>query len=405
MEKTVVLGITSGIAAYKTLDLVKELKNDDIDVFVVMTDAARKMVNPKEFEEASGNKVYVDLFESDFDYKDILKIRKVDHIDLADRADVICIAPATANVIAKIAYGIADDFLTTMVLASNSPIILCPSMNVHMWNNPVTQENIEKLKKRGFIILLPARGPLACGYEGTGRLPHILAIKEEIMRQILYSKSLTGKQVIVTAGATREKIDDVRFITNNASGKMGAAIADECHLRGAEVVLLRATNAVEPRYVMQQEMFESIEDLQGLVKKYVGDANIVIHTAAVGDFRIAKKKGKTSSKKTLSLELHPTIKVSDEIRKWNPKVKLILFKAEHGLSEDALIKQAKDKLRKSKADAVVANDVSGRDRGFASETNEVIIVTQKETKKLSLAPKQEIARRIIEYVIPVIASD
>src|SRR3989344_2894925 len=203
-QKTVVLCITSGIAAYKMLDFIKLLKKEGVDVEVVMTSSATKMLNPKEVEKASGNKVYSELFEKGFDYKNILKIRKVDHIDLADRADVIVIAPATANVIAKIAHGIADDFLTTMVLAANSPIVISPSMNVHMWNNPVTQENVAKLKKRGFIIIPPEKGLLACGYEGSGRLPHIKKIKDEVLRQISYSKSLFGKKIIVTAGGTIE---------------------------------------------------------------------------------------------------------------------------------------------------------------------------------------------------------
>ncbi|MBI2442681.1 MAG: bifunctional phosphopantothenoylcysteine decarboxylase/phosphopantothenate--cysteine ligase CoaBC [Candidatus Levybacteria bacterium] len=401
MKKTVVLGVSSGIAAYKTLDLVRMLRKEGADVFVVMTEAATKMVDPKEFEKVSGNKVYTELFEKGFDYRDVLKVRKVGHIDLADRADVICIAPATANVIAKLAHGIADDFLTTMVLAANSPVILSPSMNVHMWSNPVTQENIVKLKKLGFIIISPERGPLACGYEGQGRLPHLEKIKEEILGQVSYSKSLAGKTVVVTAGATIERIDDVRYITNNASGKMGAAIAEECHLRGARVILLCAKNAVEPRYIMEQEVFETFEDLEKLVKKHIKNTDIFFHTAAVGDFTAEKSlRGKTKSHKALHLALKPQKKLSDQIKILNPKIKLIIFKAEWGLSEKQLHERAKKKLKESGADVVIANDVSRSDRGFEADTNEIEIVGKdKKIKKISFASKRKIAVELVEYIL------
>lgn len=400
MKKTVVFGVTSGIAAYKSVELVKQLKKEGVTIHVVMTASASKMVNPKEFEKASGNRVYTELFDRDFDYKAILKARKVDHIDLADRADVIVVAPATANILTKIAQGIADDFLTTLLLAANSPIVLCPSMNAHMWNNPIVKEHVATLQKRGFIIIPPERGMLACGYEGPGRLAHLEAIQEEILRQITYSKSLLGKKVLVTAGGTIEKIDDVRFIGNKSTGKMGASLADECVLRGAEVTLLRARSAVEPRYVMQQvEEFETIEDLQELVRKHVSGVDIVIHTAAVGDFRVKEKQsGKTSSKKGVVLALSPAIKISNTIKQWNPKVTLVLFKAEYAVSEEALVKRAKEKLLESDADVIVANDVSKKDRGFAADTNEVLIVTKTETKKITLRSKREVAKEVVTYL-------
>lgn len=399
MNNVVVLGITSGIAAYKTLDLVSELRKEGVNVSVVMTNSARQMVDINEFERASGNKVHTELFEKEFDYKNILQKRKVDHIDLADRADAICIAPATANVIAKIANGIADDFLTTMVLAANSPVILSPSMNVHMWTNPITQENIKKLKKRGFIIIPPETGALACGYEGPGRLPHFKKIKHEIMDSLSYSKSLSRKKIIVTAGATREKIDDVRFITNNSSGKMGTAIADECHLRGADVILLQAKDSQVPRFVYKTETFESVEQLDLLIKQYTKKADIFFHTAAVGDFGILNEdSGKISSKKTLLLKLSPQKKLSDEIKKINKHIQLIVFKAEWGLSEKELIKKAREKLQTSTADLVVANDLSRLDRGFQSDTNEIILVQKGKNKKVSLRSKQECAKVILDEV-------
>ncbi len=406
MKKTVVLGVTSGIAAYKSIDLVRLLKKEGAEVFVVMTESATKMVPASEFVKASGNKINENLFEENFNYKDILKLRKVEHIDLADKADVIVIAPATANVIAKLAAGIADDFLTTMVLASNSPIVLSPSMNVHMWNNPITQENLTRLKKRGFIIIPPEKGPLACGYEGPGRLPHVAAIKQEVMRQVAYSKSLIGKHILVTTGGTMEKIDDVRSITNRSSGKMGIAIAEECFLRGASVTLLRSVSSVTPRYLMKEEVFESTEDLAALVKRFASSADIIFHVAAVADFKLAEPlQGKTTSAESLALHLKPQIKISNEIKKLNPSVKLILFKAEWGLSDDALIKRAKEKLAESNADAIIANDVSKADRGFSVDTNEVLLVTKSgRLVHLPLASKQEIAHQVLEKLIPIIDS-
>lgn len=397
MKKTVVLGVTSGIAAYKSVELVQLLKKEGAEVFVVMTDSAMKMVPATEFAKASGNKVYGSLFEKDFDYKDVLKLRKVDHIDLADKADVIVIAPATANLVAKLATGIADDFLTTMVLASNSPIVLCPSMNVHMWNNPVTQENIEKVKKRGFVIIPPERGPLACGYEGPGRLPHVVAIKQEVMRQAAYSNTLVGKRIVVTTGGTIEKIDDVRSITNRSSGKMGVAIAEECFLRGATVTLLRSVTSVTPRYLMQEEVYESTEDLAALVKRFAPSADILFHVAAVADFKLAQPiQGKTKSTESLVLKLKSQVKISNEIKKLNPSVKLVLFKAEWGPAKQDLIKLAKAKLEESNADAIIANDVSKKDRGFQVDTNEVmVIIKDGVVKEIPLDTKQNISREII----------
>lgn len=268
-KKTIIVGVTSGIAAYKTLDLVRSLKKDGANVFVVMTKSAMAMVPSSKFKKTSGNKVYSELFKKGFDYKDILKIRRVDHIDLADKADVVVIAPATANSIAKIAHGIADDFLTTMLLATTAPIIICPSMNVHMWTNPLVQENIAKLKNLGYHIIEPEEGKLACGYEGKGRLAHIKMIKNEVAAQLKYRNSLAGKKIIVTVGGAVEKIDDARAISNRSSGKMGVAIAESCFLQGAEVLLVRSKTSVSTRYNIKQIVFETADELEGILKKEV----------------------------------------------------------------------------------------------------------------------------------------
>jgi phosphopantothenoylcysteine decarboxylase/phosphopantothenate--cysteine ligase len=397
--KTVVLGVAGGIAAYKCLDLIKELRKESVDVLVIMTANAAKMIPPVTFEKASGHKVSIELFEKGFDYKEVLKFRKVEHIELADKADVMVIAPATANVIAKLAHGLADDFLTTTTLAVTAPIIICPSMNVNMWNNPVTQDNIAKLKKREFEIVDPDSGMLACGYEGVGKLADIQAIKNEILNKLTYVNSLKGKKIIVTAGGTMEKIDDVRYITNKASGKMGVAIAEECKLRGADVLLLRAKNSVKPRYLMKEELFTSAEDLLRLVKKYAKSYAVFYHTAAVSDFTVENNfKGKLSSKQTLTIALKPQIKILDQIKKLNPKICLIAFKAEYTSDGKKLVQMALQRLQESRADAIVANDVSNG-RGFEVDQNEVhIVLPDGSTKHLPLASKKEIAKKIVDYI-------
>lgn len=399
-KNTIVLGVTSGIAAYKTLELVKKLRDDNIDVFVIMTEKATQMIDAKEFEKVSGHQILTQLFEENFDYKEVLKDRKVEHIALADKADVMIIAPATANIIAKLAHGISDDFLTTTTLAVTAPIIICPSMNVNMWHNPIVQENIKKLKSLGYIIIDPAAGMLACGYEGVGRLAEINDIKDEIKNQLQRTNSMQGKKVLITAGGTKEKIDDVRFITNRSSGKMGAAIADACFERGAEVLLLRAKNSITPRYHMHEELFETAEELSSLIKKYAPVYDICFHSAAVSDFSVKNKiQGKLSSETGAVLQLEPQKKIIDQIKKINPHIKLIAFKAEYESDQNILKQLAYKKLKASQADAVIANDISQKDRGFEAGNNEVVIVLSNgESKFLSLNLKKIIADNIVDYI-------
>jgi phosphopantothenoylcysteine decarboxylase/phosphopantothenate--cysteine ligase len=400
MKKTVVIGVSSGIAAYKEIDLIKLLKKDDLEVFVVMSQNAVKMISPDEFESASGNKVFIELFKKGFNFKTVLEKRKVDHIDLADKADLIVIVPATANTIAKIAHGIADDFLTTTLLAVTSPVIVCPSMNVNMWQNPLVQQNVSKLKNIGYQIIEPVKGMLACGYEGKGRLEDINLIKEEIMRQLNRAKSLSGKKVIVTAGGTLEKIDSVRYITNKSSGKMGIAIAEECYLRGADVLLLRAKSSVTPRYLITEEVFETAEELSNIIENQISNCNMFFHVAAVSDFQIAGAiDGKISSKKGIALQLKPRQKILDNLKKLNPKMDLIAFKAEYGLGKSEMIRVAYKRLQEAKADAIVANDISRSDRGFQADTNEAYVVLKNgEYHKIPLSSKREVASELVDFV-------
>lgn len=400
MNKTVVIGVTSSIAAFKILDLVKSLKQEGVDVFVIMTKSASQMVDPGEFEKTSGNRVYCELFEKGFEPKDILKNRKVDHIEIASKADVFVVAPATANTIGKIVNGIADDFLTTALLATKAPVIICPTMNTNMYDNPVVKENIGKLRDMGFGIIEPMEGMLACGIEGKGKLADISIIKEEINLLLKRSDSLKGKKIIVTSGGTSEKIDEIRYITNRSSGKMGAAIAEECYLRGADVLFLRALNSIKPRYQIPEKQFVSTEELYELVKKNVVNFDVIFHVAAVSDFKPDKPSlGKISSGQTINLKLVPLIKISDQVKKINPNVKLIIFKAEYNLTEKELIKAAEIKLEDSQADAIIANDVSRKDRGFEADSNEVLVVNKQKVHKIGLASKRKVAGEIVEYLL------
>ncbi len=401
MKKNILIGVTGGIAAYKILDLIKLLKNEGRNVFVIMTRGATEMFSLADFEKASGNKISFNLFEKNFNYKEVLGNRKVEHIELADKSDVLVIAPATANIIGKLAYGIADDFLTTTALAITTPIIICPSMNVNMWNNPIVQENLAKLKSAGYQIIEPAAGMLACGYEGVGRLENVEIISNEINRLLERSDSLKDKKIIITSGGTTEKIDEVRSIKNRSSGKMGVALAEECYLRGADVLLLRAKNSIKPRYLIKEKIFETANDLLQLIKVNIKDIDLFFQVAAVSDFKVEKTFiGKISSGKSLNLKLVPQIKILNQIKKISPKTTLIAFKAEYDLGEKKLIEEGMKKLHESKADIVIANDISRTDRGFESDNNEVYIISKNAVvKKIQLTSKREIARAIVESVL------
>jgi phosphopantothenoylcysteine decarboxylase/phosphopantothenate--cysteine ligase len=401
MKKNILIGVTAGIAGYKVLDLIKLLKSEGYGVFVIMTKGATTMFPISDFEKATGNKVYIDLFKKDFNYQSILKNRKVEHIDLADKCDLMVIAPATANIIGKLAHGIADDFLTTTTLAITVPIIICPSMNVNMWNNPVVQENLNILKSFGYQVIEPVSGRLACGYEGVGKLESVKVIKDEVLRLIQMSNSLKGKKIIITTGGTIEKIDEVRSITNRSSGKMGVALAEECYLRGADVLLLRAKSSVRPRYLIKEKIFETAEELFQLIKVNIYDSDIFFQVAAVSDFKVDKIiKGKISSDDSINLKLVPQIKIINQIKKLSPKTTLIAFKAEYGLSEKDLINEGQKKLKESNADFVVANDISRSDRGFESDNNEVYIISKnKSVKKILLNSKREIAKSIVDFIL------
>jgi phosphopantothenoylcysteine decarboxylase/phosphopantothenate--cysteine ligase len=396
MKQTILIGVSSGIAAYKVLDLVRSLRKR-YNVIVMMTRHAKRMISPAEFEKASGNKVASELFPRGFDYKKVLKERRVKHISLADKAAVVCVVPATANVIAKVAGGVADDLLTTTILATKASLLFCPSMNVNMWKNDFTKGSVKKLRQKGAMILEPESGKLACGYEGKGRLPAIKRIEREIIKLAEKRRELAGKKAIVTAGGTEEEIDNVRVITNKSSGRMGIRIAEELAKRGAKVTLIRGRTEIEPCLRMKEIKARGVKDMLKAVKKAVRKNDIIVHAAAVSDFKARKKKGKIKSDKKVVLELAPNVKVIDSIKKANKRIFLAGFKAEHDVSDRELKKRAGALLKKANADMVVGNDISGHVLG--SDRNEVIIIDKKgKAIKIKRAEKAIIAEKIVDEI-------
>ena len=400
-NKNIVIGITSSIACYKVLELIKKLRKLRANVHVIMTKSATKLVDTKDFEKVSNNAVNIDLFNPNVDYKDYIKKNKsIRHISLADSADLVLICPATANIIGKIAYGIADDLLSTSIMATNAPVLICPAMNVKMWKNSILQENVDKLRKLRYEFIDPECGILACGYKGIGRLANLDRIVERIKATIERRSDLKGKKILVTAGATSEEIDPVRVITNKSSGKMGVYIAEEAFLRGADVTLIRGINSVEPNYHFKDIKVNSVKDLFNTIKNNIKDKNVMIHAAAVSDFTINNKsKNKIKSNENLHLELTPTTKIFENIKKIKKNILLIGFKAEYNVVKKILVDRAYDLLKSANANIVVANDVGKKDVGFNTETNAVyIIYKNKKVKHLKLADKRIIGNKILDNI-------
>ncbi len=401
-NKTIVIGVTGGIACYKALDLIKELRIKGANVHVIMTEAATHLVDIKDFEKASGNEVQTTLFHPKIDYIEYIKKNKpIKHISLADIADLFLICPATANVIGKIANGISDDLLTTSIMATNAPVLVCPAMNVKMWKNPIVQENVTKLRKLNYHFVEPEYGELACGYKGVGRLAKLDKIVERIGLLIKQRSDLEGKRILVTSGATFEKIDPIRVITNKSSGKMGNAIAEQAFLRGADVLLFRGHNSAETHYNINEEKFSTVNDLFNKIKNNIKNFDIIIHAAAVSDFELdERKEHKIKSHKELHLELTPTTKILENLKKLNKKLFLVGFKAEVNLSEKELIDSAYGLLKSADADLIVANDVGKKNAGFDVDTNEVFIVDKnKKVEHIELSDKRVVAERMLDLIV------
>ncbi len=392
--KEIVLGVTGGIAAYKAAEFVRLLVKQEAQVHVVMTRNAQEFVTPLTFQTLSGNSVITDPFT-------LLEDKKIGHVALADLAELIVILPATANIIGKIANGIADDFLSTMVMASRAPVLFVPSMNVNMWENSGLQKNIQTLMERGYHLMEPGEGELACHWYGKGRLAELSDVLER-MEDILSPKDLKGERILVTAGPTQESIDPVRFITNHSSGKMGYALSKMARRRGAEVILVTGPTYLPiPRSDIALISVKTAEEMRKAVFTHLKDCSVVIKAAAVSDYR-PKEISRTKLKKSVpstSLELERTRDILGEIGKKKGKRILVGFAAE---TED-LVSNARKKLKEKNLDLIVVNDVTKPGVGFASETNQVkFLYPSGEVKDFPMMSKEEVAQFIMDEVVSLL---
>lgn len=364
-KKTVVIGVCGGIAAYKALDIVSKLVKENINVHVIMTKSATHFVEPLSFQSLSMNKVVTDMFEEPVHFE-------IQHIALAKKADLILVAPATANIIGKVANGIADDMLSTTIMAARCPVVFAPAMNTNMYNNVIVKENIKKLQKYGYEFIKPASGRLACGDVGEGKLADTQDIKEYVLNDIYDIKDLKGKRVIVTAGPTIAPIDPVRFITNRSSGKMGYAIASEALARGAEVILISGPTKLKAPFGVTLINVTTNSDMYNEVMKYYEKCDIVIKAAAVSDYKprvYSENKIKKNSDK-FDLALTKDTDILKKLGELKKNQILVGFAAE---SND-LIENAQKKLQGKNLDYIVANDITGSGTGFASDDNEVTLL-------------------------------
>ncbi len=360
--KTILVGVTGGIAAYKTCELVSRLKKQGAAVHVLMTKSAQEFVSPLTFATLSQNRVVTDMFSTDFDYS-------VQHISLAKAADFIVIAPGTANTLAKLALGLADDMLTTTALASSARLLVCPAMNTGMYNNPAFLQNLNTLISRGAAVLEPDDGLLACGDVGKGRMAEPERIEREIISLLSGKRDLEGKTVLITAGATEEPIDPVRSITNRSSGKMGAALCTRAMQRGANVILVAGVTTV-PMPNCETVRVKTTQQMLEATLKALPRADIIIKAAAPADYRVKSRAEQKLKDSALKLELVKNPDIAKECGKIKESRKLVIFSAE----TENLIKNAKEKLESKNADLAVANDVTQPGAGFESDTNAVTVI-------------------------------
>lgn len=389
--KTVVLGVSGSIAAYKIANLARMLKKLHADVQVLMTENAAQFINPITFESLTGNKCLIDTFDRNFQYS-------VEHVALAKKASIVMIAPASANVIGKIANGIADDMLTTTVMACPCKKIISPAMNHNMFHNPIVQDNIEKLKKYGYEIIEPAHGMLANGDMGDGRMPDEKLLLEYILKEIAFEKDLAGKKILVTAGATREAIDPVRFITNHSSGKMGTAIAKAAMLRGADVTLIHGHMDVEVPMFVRSAAVESAEEMFNAVTKISDEQDIIIKAAAVADYApvtVADVKIKKSDD-DLKIELKRTKDILKYLGEHKHSKQILVG---FSMETDNVLENSRKKLESKNCDMICANSLRQSGAGFGTDTNIITIITKDGEKELEIMSKDKIAHEILNQCV------
>lgn len=389
--KTVVLAVSGSIAAYKIASLASALGKLHADVQVLMTQNATNFINPITFETLTGNKCLVDTFDRNFQYS-------VEHVALAKRADVVLVAPASANVIGKIANGIADDMLTTTVMACKCKKIISPAMNTQMFENPIVQDNLKKLEHYGYEVIQPAVGLLACKDVGKGKMPEPETLLEYILREVAYEKDLKGKKILVTAGPTQESIDPVRYLTNHSSGKMGYAIAKVCSMRGADVTLVSGKTAIKPPLFVDVVPVTTAREMYEAVTGRFDQQDIVIKAAAVADYRpktISEQKVKKADGE-LSIEMERT----DDILKYLGEHKRSnQFLCGFSMETEHMLENSRKKLKKKNLDMIVANNVKVEGAGFAGDTNIVTLITRDDETQLPLLSKEETAVEIMNKIL------
>jgi phosphopantothenoylcysteine decarboxylase/phosphopantothenate--cysteine ligase len=392
----IALGVSGGIAVYKAAEIVRLLQDRGIRVQVVMTRAAEEFVRPLTFAALSGEKVITDLFGSDSGGAQANVESAIEHIAVAQSIDALLVAPATADVLARFAQGIAGDFLSTLYLATTAPVVVAPAMNVNMWNHEATKANLEILRKRGVRIVEPGDGYLACGMTGSGRLAENEAIVAAVMEALGAAQDLAGETVLVTAGPTREKIDPVRYLTNRSSGRMGYAIAEAALRRGARVLLVSGPAEIAAPGTAELTRVETAEEMRAAVLTLLPEATAMIMTAAVADFRPKRAVAqKIKRKGEMILELEPTADILAEVVQQKTKQIIVGFAAE----TENVLENAHKKLASKSLDLIVANDVSREGVGFDSDRNAVTIISQSEIVEVPETSKWEVAHRVLDQVV------
>lgn len=389
--KTVILGVTGSIAAYKAANLASMLKKQHADVQVIMTKNATQFMNPITFESLTGNKCLVDTFDRNFQFQ-------VEHVALAKRADLAIVAPATANIMAKLAHGLADDMLTTTLLACRCPKLIAPAMNTRMYENPVTQDNMDILRKYGFRLIEPAVGHLACGDTGAGKLPPETLLLECILDEIAMEKDMKGLHVLITAGPTMEAIDPVRFISNHSTGKMGYALARVCRRRGAEVTLVSGKTNLEAPYGVTLVPVTSAQDMFEAVSLRAKEQDLIIKAAAVADYRpvaVAENKIKKSPG-DMSIALERTTDILAWLGEHRREGQVLCGFA---METEHMVEHAKEKLTGKHVDMIAANNVKVAGAGFGTDTNVVTLITEDGVEELAKMSKEEVASRIVDALL------
>lgn len=393
--KTVVLGVTGSIAAYKIANLASALVKLHADVNVIMTKNATNFITPITFETLTGNKCLIDTFDRNFQFN-------VEHVALAKRADIFMVAPASANVIGKIAHGIADDMLTTTIMASKCPKLISPAMNTNMFENPILQDNLKILEKYGYEIINPASGYLACGDTGAGKMPEPETLLKYILRTIAREKDMAGKKVLITAGPTQEKIDPVRYITNHSTGKMGYALAENAMRRGAEVTLVTGPTAIEPPMFVNVVPVISADDMAGEVIARAPEQDIIIKAAAVADYRPVNPSDEKIKKKDDDESVITLERTQDILKYLGGHKRAEQFICGFSMETENMLENSRAKLTKKNVDMIVANNLKVKGAGFGTDTNVVTIITADGCKELDIMSKVEVANAILDEIMSCI---